>query len=65
MVEENIKKFNDTFHITYDTVKLVRKPADRLVVNAGLYAGQQVLDVAWVQDGPRWRRQKLLEIVEK
>jgi ubiquinone/menaquinone biosynthesis C-methylase UbiE len=37
--------FNAIYDV-YDNVKLLRKPAERLAVNAGLTTGQQVLDVA-------------------
>jgi ubiquinone/menaquinone biosynthesis C-methylase UbiE len=36
----------NTFADTYDNVRSVRKPAERLVVNAKIIPGQRVLDVA-------------------
>ena len=37
--------FNQIFE-SYDTLKFQKEPCDRLVVHAGIRAGERVLDVA-------------------
>jgi len=60
MNDKKVEEFYDALHATYDTFQLVRKPADRLVVNAGIFPEQKVLDVAC---GTGWAAMAAAKIV--
>ena len=60
MTDKYVEEYYDAAYRTYDTIQLVRKPAQRLVTNAGITQGQQVLDVAC---GTGWATMAAAEIV--
>ncbi len=46
MTDRRSEPISNSLHNTYDNIRFVRGPAERLVVNAKLIPGQRVLDVA-------------------
>jgi arsenite methyltransferase len=46
MSEKRVEPFFNAIYDTYDRMEFLRKPAERLVVNAKIHRGQRVLDVA-------------------
>jgi ubiquinone/menaquinone biosynthesis C-methylase UbiE len=46
MNDKRVQPVSSGLHVTYDNIRLVRKPAERLVVNAKIIPWQRVLDVA-------------------
>jgi ubiquinone/menaquinone biosynthesis C-methylase UbiE len=46
MNDKRVEPVSSGLHVTYDNILLVRKPAERLVVNAKIIEGERVLDVA-------------------